>query len=133
MSGGEAEAFDVGALAVDGSEIGEREVDFGGGNGVASVSEHLKRSLAREVVSVALGAAFVHIAAEAPAEFLPSGLTLVPISVHLSLSQCNSLSLTFCPVWVWASVSEPRVLNFGESLRSNDSSWKKVQIRPAFF
>ena len=54
MSGREAEAFNVGALAVNGSKIGEREFDFRRGNRKASVFEHLKHGPSRKVVSVAL-------------------------------------------------------------------------------
>ena len=37
MNGGEAEAIGFGVLAVKGSEVLKREVDFGGGNGIASI------------------------------------------------------------------------------------------------
>lgn len=37
MSGGEAKALNIGVVAVKGSEVLKRKVDFGGGNGIASV------------------------------------------------------------------------------------------------
>ena len=63
MGGGEAEAFDVGGLAVDGAKLRERLADFGGGNGEASVFEHFQDGPSREVVTVAFYAPFVHIVA----------------------------------------------------------------------
>lgn len=62
----DAEAVDVGVLAVGGAEVGERKVDLGGGDGVAPVPEHLQECPPSQVVAVALDAAVVHVSAHAP-------------------------------------------------------------------
>lgn len=85
---------------MNGPEILEGEFDFGGWDGVAPVPEHLEEGSAGEVVSVALGAAFVDVAAQAPAVGLPVQIhVLLPLlllrlrlfrvvlhGIHLSLS-----------------------------------------------
>ena len=64
MSGGDSEALNVGILAVNGSEVLERKVDFWGGYRIASVLYHLKHSPSSQVVSVTLRAFFVDVAGQ---------------------------------------------------------------------
>lgn len=98
MGGGEAEAVDVGGVAVNGAEFGEGEIGFGGRDGVASVLQHLQRRPSRQVVSVTLYAPFLLLSTnQTTPSFLFSpilSLLLLPILFHptLSLSLCAAAS-----------------------------------------
>lgn len=66
MIEGEAETVRVGGMTMHVAELGERKVDFAGGNGVASVSEHFQSGSARQVVSVTFNAAIIDELTQTP-------------------------------------------------------------------
>jgi len=96
VSEGEAETVRVGGMAVHVAELGERKVDFGGGNGVTSVSEHFQSGSARQVVSVSFNGAIIDELAQTTFDFFcfflffsfsSHSLQLQPVlSCHLSLT-----------------------------------------------
>lgn len=103
VGGGEAEAVDVGGVAVNGAEFGEGEIGFGGRDGVASVLQHLQRRPSRQVVSVTLYAPFLLLSTnQTTPSFLFSPilsllLLLLPILFHPTLSL--SLSVLLPPLF----------------------------------
>ena len=71
-----AETARVGVLTEGGTEVGEGAGEFGVGDVVAAVGEHLEEGSPREVVSVTLYAALLHIGCDATSIAMASGLAL---------------------------------------------------------
>ena len=71
-----AETARVGVLTEGGTEVGEGAGEFGVGDVVAAVGEHLEEGSPREVESVTLYAALLHIGCDATSIAMASGLAL---------------------------------------------------------